>query len=827
VGFSGGVALRELGIPGLAAQRGLRVPADIPARTPAVFAFGRAPQERGACYPGPAGTRCDQFLARTGEEPLGVDRFFVTRTNASYDLRLTAVPRPGGTLPLNRPVTASASTVLTGDVTVGAHAAVDGDPATAWLAEPTDAAPTLRLAWATPRRLDRIRLVTPTAPLAALPLRVTVGTVAGEAAAEVGPDGWVKFPPVTTDRVSVTVLDTVGVAADERGNRWPAPAGIAEVQAPALADLLTPASGRTPLAAPCGAGPAVEIDGVSYKTAVAGTLSDVREGRALRVIVCDDFVRESVQLAAGDHRLRTVPSAAFLAESATLVSDGAAAGPPAVRQRAVRIERWDPTDRRVVAEAGPESLLVVPENLNAGWTATLAGQKLRAVRVDGWQQAFVLPAGEGGTVTLRFTPDQPYRAALAAGAVCVLLVGLAALVPARRRAQPAARPLARVFRAVPGGGWWVTVPLMALAVALGGAAGAALVLAALIVRQLRPGALPGIALGAAGIGVGYAVAGRLLGHGQDWVYGTAVQVAMLAAVCAVAATVAPAAGGPAEPLPPDEEESMAGPSGNPRQATLRRSVSLFRAFLVEQTDPDRFYSLLAVDSVRQLGAYVDLAGAKVLDVGGGPGYFSTEFRNAGATYLGLDPAVGDFAAAGAAVSGMVRGSGTALPIRSGSVDVSYSSNVLEHVAAPEAMLDEMLRVTRPGGTMFVSFTPWLSPWGGHETAPWHLLGGDRARRRYQRRNGREPKNRFRETLFPVSAAQAVRWMRAARRSGAITVVDMLPRYHPWWAHWVARVPGLRETLTWNFTFVLRRAGQPVATPVQEVVEQGSLPNVTQ
>ena len=154
---------------------------------------------------------------------------------------------------------------------------------------------------------------------------------------------------------------------------------------------------------------------------------------------------------------------------------------------------------------------------------------------------------------------------------------------------------------------------------------------------------------------------------------------------------------------------------------------------------------------------------------------------------------------------MVRGSGTALPIRSGAVDVCYSSTSSNTSPTPEAMLDEMVRVTRPGGTVFVSFTPWLSPWGGHETSPWHLLGGDRARRRYVRRTGREPKNRFRETLFPVSAARAMRWARAGRRAGAMTVVDVLPRYHPWWARWVARVPGLRETLTWNFTVVLRRA----------------------
>ena len=36
-------------------------------------------------------------------------------------------------------------------------------------------------------------------------------------------------------------------------------------------------------------------------------------------------------------------------------------------------------------------------------------------------------------------------------------------------------------------------------------------------------------------------------------------------------------------------------------ASLSRSIALFRAFLVEQTDPDHFYSLLAADSVRQVG----------------------------------------------------------------------------------------------------------------------------------------------------------------------------------------------------------------------------------
>ena len=39
---------------------------------------------------------------------------------------------------------------------------------------------------------------------------------------------------------------------------------------------------------------------------------------------------------------------------------------------------------------------------------------------------------------------------------------------------------------------------------------------------------------------------------------------------------------------------------HPWRADLRRSVRLFRAFLVEQTDPVRFYGALAEDSVAQL-----------------------------------------------------------------------------------------------------------------------------------------------------------------------------------------------------------------------------------
>jgi SAM-dependent methyltransferase len=238
-----------------------------------------------------------------------------------------------------------------------------------------------------------------------------------------------------------------------------------------------------------------------------------------------------------------------------------------------------------------------------------------------------------------------------------------------------------------------------------------------------------------------------------------------------------------------------------RAATLHRSVHLFRAFLVEQTDPDRFYRALAQDSVRQLSRYADPAGRTLLDVGGGPGYFADAFRGAGATYLGVDPDVGELSARGTPAAGMVRASGTALPVGTSTVDICYSSNVLEHVARPDLMLDEMVRVTRPGGTVFASFTPWWSPWGGHETAPWHYLGGERARRRYLRRTGHQPKNRFGHSLFPISVRGALSW---ARSCEAASVVDVLPRYHPWWARWIVYLPLAREVLSWNLVIVLRK-----------------------
>ncbi|SDD18394.1 class I SAM-dependent methyltransferase [Rhodococcus tukisamuensis] len=244
-----------------------------------------------------------------------------------------------------------------------------------------------------------------------------------------------------------------------------------------------------------------------------------------------------------------------------------------------------------------------------------------------------------------------------------------------------------------------------------------------------------------------------------------------------------------------------------RRATLRRSVRLLSDFRYEQTDPDIFYGALARDSLELVedlyaGANGEsLSGRIVLDVGGGPGYFAEAFRASGARYVPVEPDPSEMHAAGLTVGDAIRGSGMALPIRDASVDICFSSNVAEHVPEPWTMAEEMLRVTRPGGLMILSYTLWWGPFGGHETGPWHFLGGEYAARRYARKQGHEPKNRFGVSLFDVGAADGLRW---ARSTSEGRLLAAFPRYHPRWAWWMVRLPWLRELLVSNLVLVMRK-----------------------
>jgi SAM-dependent methyltransferase len=231
------------------------------------------------------------------------------------------------------------------------------------------------------------------------------------------------------------------------------------------------------------------------------------------------------------------------------------------------------------------------------------------------------------------------------------------------------------------------------------------------------------------------------------------------------------------------------------------SLRLLAAFRHEQADPGTFYDLLARDSVALVARHTPLDGSQVVDVGGGPGYFGDTFRAHGAQCLLIEPDPDELYARGTPGRQSVLGDGYWLPLADASVDVCFSCNVLEHVRDPGGLIDEMIRVTRPGGLVYLSYTVWMGPWGGHESSPYHLLGGDYALRRYIRRHGRKPKNVFGESMFALSVGQVLSLI---RQRSDVTVVEARPRYYPRWFRPLIFLPGLRELLTWNLLVILRR-----------------------
>jgi SAM-dependent methyltransferase len=234
---------------------------------------------------------------------------------------------------------------------------------------------------------------------------------------------------------------------------------------------------------------------------------------------------------------------------------------------------------------------------------------------------------------------------------------------------------------------------------------------------------------------------------------------------------------------------------------LARSVRLFRSFLTEQTDPDGFYTLIADDAVFLVERHSLLDGKAVADFGGGPGYYSESFRRRGARTVLVDADVNEIRLHGRRTPGSVVGLVEQSPLADDSMDIAFSSNLLEHVKHFERVADEIVRVVRPGGIAVLSYTVWLGPWGGHETSPWHYLGGHRAARRYERVHGRPPKNVYGQSMFPASARAGLRWLRSRPD---LEVLEVRPRYLPPWSTWLLRLPVIRELLTWNLWIVVRK-----------------------
>ncbi len=519
------VGLREVAVDGLTPDRTLVLPGTVPAA--AAWSFGTTPGRR-ACFVVLEAPDCSVARIRASEEKAGLDRTFTLdgaqQVTISGHVVARSTPESARLLDLIQrrpPVTASST--YGQDPRVAPRFAYDGQPTTAWMSDDGDLYPSLTFRWKVARTVAAI----------------TVGS------AEQAPVGVVVTADGRTQRVALTGDTAVAidpVRTHQLLVRFEKAPDAQHVVVPEIAlsglDVTRPLDPGNPTGAVCGLGPVLRLDGEEISTRVTGTMADVVNGSPLALEACDEETGDPVEvdLEEGEHRLHAVPTAEF--EVIDLLAR-AGAVPSSSAQRPVRIEHWGSAQRTAVVDPGDEALLSVPENFNDGWVAEVDGEELTPVRVDGWQQGWILPAGEQVTVDLRYRPQATYDVILPLGLVVsgslllgALAIAIAGLVARLRGRRPSVEPSAPWPDTVaPDRVWWgiaigaalvllgpvAAIGLVGGAVSAGrlrlraaGAAGVLVALSGLLDALGRPETLESPADLAAALGVGL-VAGLVLG----------------------------------------------------------------------------------------------------------------------------------------------------------------------------------------------------------------------------------------------------------------------------------------------------------------------------
>lgn len=423
-----GAGFAEISIPDVQITKLLRMPADTAGTDGAEADATTYSMHRSANQSG--------LSPVTGEA--GLHRRFTVTADGSHKVRASAVAVPGAALdellykvaPDQRQrITASADSTSDLGNGVSARNLTDGDLTTAWIAGDR---PVIHLRWPGKVAVGEI-VLPPAGGLSTRPEKIEISSPDGAATAGVDENGVARFEPITTDRLDVTITRTAPLTVYNpvADKKLQLPVGLTEAYVPALDQFRTkqPAPGRT-FELACGEGPAVSVDGKLYATSAKGTVRDLVERRPVDLTLCDDNEpRTSVDLTAGEHRVEAGDGGPLAVTDVTLTHGTPGAIDTATRE--LKIKDWLGDRREVTVGAGAASYLTTYENVNDGWKATLNGKELRSVRLDGWQQGWLVPAGAGGTLKLSYEPSTAYEAGLIGGGVGVL--ALVALVFVRRR----------------------------------------------------------------------------------------------------------------------------------------------------------------------------------------------------------------------------------------------------------------------------------------------------------------------------------------------------------------------------------------------------------
>lgn len=138
----------------------------------------------------------------------------------------------------------------------------------------------------------------------------------------------------------------------------------------------------------------------------------------------------------------------------------------------------------------------------------------------------------------------------------------------------------------------------------------------------------------------------------------------------------------------------------------------------------------------------------------------------------------------------------------GTFDLVVCSNVLEHLRDWRGFLSGAHRLLAPGGYLYLSWTNWLSPWGGHEFSPFHYLGPRLGPAVYDRLVGKPRDKRPYENLFPTYVGKV---LDSIRYDPDMKLLRAVPRYYPE-LPCITRIPLIREFLTFNPAVLAVRTG---------------------
>ncbi|MGW3544846.1 alpha-(1-_3)-arabinofuranosyltransferase [Nocardia niigatensis] len=383
---------------------------------------------RSACFDSPDRVRCSKGLALAAEEPGLFERTLQVPQPVTVSPGLTVHTRPGPALEAlltdpDRPIARGRADIA--DPRGSALAATDGDPRTSWIApettvrDPAGPKPTLTIELPAPALVTGLEVTPAQGDLPAHPTSVSVNLGDGPQVRTVNPDSGttsrIDLHPYVTDRIEVSIQTWDGVLdRTALGFAQEQPPGLAEVNVLGP-DYPAPADPDRLITIDCAHGPTIAAAGRTLHTTVTGTAAELRSGAPLPATVCasdentgGDAADTGFDFSSGRVDVAVAPTDLFTVDE-------------------LRLDRTPPL--APVADpngsAGPQ-VLVLPLSTNVGWQAKSAdGAVLKPVVINGWQQAWLVPTGTRGPITVAFPTDRWYRLAIFGG--LLLLIPLIAL----------------------------------------------------------------------------------------------------------------------------------------------------------------------------------------------------------------------------------------------------------------------------------------------------------------------------------------------------------------------------------------------------------------